>query len=60
MRQLVLDMRALKQEPGVLSVSLAHAFPWGDVAGATASAWCISDGDPALAETMARRIVRRF
>lgn len=60
MRQLVLDMRALEQEPGVLSVSLAHGFPWGDVAGATAGAWCISDGDPALAETIACRIAGRF
>ena len=60
MRQLVLDMLALEREPGVLSVSLAHGFPWGDVSGATAGAWCISDGNPALAETMARRIGERF
>lgn len=54
MRRLVLDMLALEREPGVLSVSLAHGFPWGDVAGATAGAWCISDGDLALAEAIAR------
>lgn len=60
MRQLVRDMRALESEPGVLSVSLAHGFPWGDVEGATAGAWCIADGDPALAEAIARRIAGKF
>lgn len=60
MRKLVLEMLALEREPGVLSVSLAHGFPWGDIAEATAGAWCISDGNPDQAETVARQIAEHF
>jgi len=60
MRRLVLEMLALEREPGVLSVSLAHGFPWGDATGATAGVWCISDDDAALAEATAHRIAERF
>lgn len=60
MRKFVLDMLALEREACVLSVSLAHGFPWGDVEGATAGALCIADNDPMKAEAVARRIVERF
>ncbi|MGY9050493.1 MAG: M81 family metallopeptidase [Rhodobacterales bacterium] len=60
MRKLVLEMLALEREPGVLSVSLAHGFPWGDIAEATAGAWCISDGNPDQAKTVARQIAEHF
>lgn len=60
MRRLVLEMQVLEREPGVLSVSLAHGFPWGDIAGATAGAWCICDEDAALAEATAHRIAEQF
>lgn len=60
MRTLVLDMLALEARLGILSVSLAHGFPWGDITEATAGAWCIADGDAALAESGAREIAERF
>lgn len=42
-------MKALEREPGVLSVSFGHGFPWGDVADNGARVWVITDGDAALA-----------
>ncbi|MEA9393552.1 M81 family metallopeptidase [Acerihabitans sp. TG2] len=60
MRQLVLDMIALESDPGVLSVSLAHGFPWGDITGATAGALCITDNNPTLANATAHRIAGQF
>jgi len=32
MAEVVARMRELERSPGVLSVSLAHGFPWGDTA----------------------------
>lgn len=56
MRAFVDAMTARESEPGVLSLSLAHGFPWGDHERTGARALAITDGDPALAETMAREI----
>lgn len=56
MRAFVDAMSAREGEPGVLSLSLAHGFPWGDHERTGARALAISDGDPALAETMAREL----
>jgi len=46
-------MKALEREPGVLSVSFGHGFPWGDVADNGAKLWVVTDGDRALAERLA-------
>ena len=46
-------MKALEREPGVLSVSFGHGFPWGDVADNGAKVWVVTDGDRALAERLA-------
>jgi microcystin degradation protein MlrC len=43
-------MTALESEPGVLSVSLAHGFPWGDTPEVGTRVLVVTDGDQALAE----------
>ncbi|WP_127103952.1 M81 family metallopeptidase [Pararhodobacter zhoushanensis] len=56
MRAYVDAMTARESEPGVLSLSLAHGFPWGDHERTGARALAITDGDPALAEKTAREL----
>lgn len=56
----VARMQAAEQEPGVLSVSLGHGFPWGDVPEAGAKLWVVTDGDPALARRVADRLGKDF
>ncbi len=55
---LVALMRQAEAEPGVLSVCLAHGFPWGDVPQAGARLLVYTDGDAALGEAVAARIGR--
>jgi microcystin degradation protein MlrC len=54
MRSFVARMKTLEQQPGVLSVSFGHGFPWGDVPDAGAKVWVVTDGDEALAAQIAR------
>ncbi len=56
MRSFVARMQALEGRDGVLSVSFAHGFPWGDVADVEARLWVIADADQALADETARRL----
>lgn len=49
MAGLVARMAALEAEPGVLSVSLAHGFPWGDTPEVGTRVLVVTDGDAALA-----------
>lgn len=49
MAGLVARMAALEREPGVLSVSLAHGFPWGDTPEVGTRVLVVTDGDAALA-----------
>jgi len=60
MRSFVHKMSALETEPGILSVSLIHGFPWGDVADVGAQALVITDGDLVLAGQQAKRLGRAF
>jgi len=60
MRGFVDDMIAREAEPGVLSLSLAHCFPWSDVPSCGAQMLAISDDDPALAANLAQEFGRRF
>ena len=53
MRGFVDRMTARQSEPGILSLSLAHGFPWGDHPRVGARALAITDGDAALAEKVA-------
>jgi microcystin degradation protein MlrC len=49
-------MRELEQREGVLSVSLAHGFPWGDVAEMGSRVLVITDNRPELGEQLARQL----
>lgn len=60
MRAFVDDMIAGEAAPGVLSLSLAHCFPWGDVPSCGAQMLAVTDGDPALAARLAREFGERF
>jgi len=60
MQGFVRQMAAAEREPGVLSVSLGHGFPWGDVPEAGAKLWVVTDNDPVLARAVADRLGRAF
>jgi len=60
MQGFVRQMQAAEREPGVLSVSLGHGFPWGDVPEAGAKLWVVADNDPALARAVADRLGAAF
>ena len=60
MRSYVDAMREAEGQGGVLSLSLAHGFPWGDVPECGARMLAVTDGDAALAARMAREWGRRF
>jgi microcystin degradation protein MlrC len=60
MQGFVARMRAAEREPGVLSVSLGHGFPWGDVPEGGAKLWVVADGDVALARRVADRLGAEF
>ena len=53
-------MQAVEQAPGVLSVSLGHGFPWGDVPESGARLWVVTDHDPGLAAALAEQLGREF
>lgn len=53
-------MQAVEKQPGVLSVSLGHGFPWGDVPEAGAKLWVTTDNDPVLAARLAEELGREF
>jgi microcystin degradation protein MlrC len=56
MRNYVDQMMALEREPGVVSVSLVHGFPWGDVADMGTKVLVYTDDQPILARTLAHRL----
>ena len=60
MRGFVDEMIAREAEPGVLSLSLAHCFPWGDVPTCGAQMLAVTDHDPALAARLAREFGQKF
>ena len=60
MRDYVDGMTALEQTSGILSVSLAHGFPWADVARVGARTLVITDGDPDLAARTAERLAKEL
>lgn len=53
---IVARMQALEKEPGILSVSLAHGFPWGDTPEVGTRTLVVADGDPALARRVAEEL----
>lgn len=56
MRAWVDAMSAREAEPGVLSLSLVHGFPWGDHERTGARAVAITDGDAEQAASIAREL----
>ena len=53
-------MQSFEGRDGILSVSLGHGFPWGDVADCGAKLWVVADGDAGKAEALAQRLGREF
>ncbi len=60
MRSVVDEMQAAEGKDGVLSVSFAHGFPWGDVPDASAKMLVVTDGDAVLAAQTARKFGERL
>lgn len=56
MTGIVARMKTLEREPGVLSVSLAHGFPWGDTPEVGTRVLVVADRDAALAARIARDV----
>ena len=56
MRGFVDRMLAREGRDGVLSISFVHGFPWGDTPVTGAKMLVYTDGDPALAEGLARSL----
>jgi len=56
MASLVDQFRAAERAPGILSVSFAHGFPWGDTPEAGSRVLVIADDNQTLAEQVAERI----
>ncbi|SDE57151.1 M81 family metallopeptidase [Ruegeria marina] len=54
MRGFVDEMQAREGQGGILSLSLAHGFPWGDCARVGARMLAITDGDAKKADAVAR------
>lgn len=51
-------LRAVERQPGVLSVSFNHGFPFSDSADMGARMLVVTDGDPALAQRLAAELAR--
>src|SRR5579883_1736772 len=60
LRGFVDRMRALEGRDGILSVSLAHGFPWGDVPDVGTKVLVIADGDLGKAQRLARKLGEEF
>lgn len=53
-------MKSFEGRDGILSVSLGHGFPWGDVPDSGAKLWVIADGDAAKAQMLAQQLGDEF
>jgi len=60
MRGFVDRMKALEGRDGIISVSLGHGFPWGDVSDVGAKVVVIADGDQDKAARLARALGEEF
>ncbi len=56
MRGLVDRIKAMEGKDGILSVSLAHCFPYGDVAEIGSRVLVIADGDKSKADALATKL----
>lgn len=55
-RSFVDRLQAMEGRDGVLSISIAHGFPWGDVAEMGTKVLVYTDGDPDHANALARQL----
>ncbi len=60
LRGFVDRMLELERVDGIISISLGHGFPWGDVADVGAKTLVIADGDRDKAERLARTLGEEF
>jgi microcystin degradation protein MlrC len=60
LRGFVDRMQALEGKDGILSVSLAHGFPWGDTPEVGMRVLVVADGDAARAQALADRLGREL
>jgi microcystin degradation protein MlrC len=60
MRAFVDRLKEAEREPGILSVSLGHGFPWGDAPAVGARIVVVADGDRGRAAALAEEIGREF
>jgi microcystin degradation protein MlrC len=58
MREIVADVRAAMELPGILSATVAEGFPYADVAEMGMSVVVVSDGDAGLGERVAADLAR--
>ena len=49
-------IQALEGQGGIVSISIAHGFPWGDVPGMGTKVLVYADGDAAKAQALARQL----
>jgi microcystin degradation protein MlrC len=54
------EMKALEGKDGILSVSLGHGFPWGDVPDLGTRVLVVSANDPAHGAELAQRLGEEF
>ncbi|MDX6749859.1 M81 family metallopeptidase [Geminicoccaceae bacterium 1502E] len=60
MRGFVDRIKAMEGKNGILSISLAHCFPYGDVEEIGARVLVVTDGDKAGGDALAERLGREF
>jgi microcystin degradation protein MlrC len=60
MRSIVDRLMAMEGKDGILSVSIAHCFPYGDVAEIGTRVLVIADGDKKKADALATRLGEEF
>ncbi|RDC60862.1 Microcystinase C [Alteripontixanthobacter maritimus] len=60
MASIVNELTELEKRPDILTASLVHGFPWGDVEDAGARALVYANGNPGSAKAAALYIARRF
>jgi microcystin degradation protein MlrC len=58
MSDVVASLKGAEAEPGILTASLAHGFPWGDVADVGTRVLVYGDGNPDRAAAVCARIGR--
>ena len=54
------ELKSAEREAGILSVSLAHGFPWADIEDVGAKLLVVADSQVGLARSTARRLGEKF